>query len=405
MKYFTGYLLKFLIGVIDNLVPVNPNIWLFYITPATIWDANMQCVYTLARKKENIRCVICYHRPRVIPDLPDTLCLNFLSFAGFWNCLRAGVLFFDHASVPGISRRSRQCVNLWHGIPIKQIRFFCPQNFPAGYLKLQRRCTSWLIASSAVDRLAMIAGFQMKPQRVVVTGLPRNDLLVDVEPFIRALPYLKDEQKRLQTLLQGRKLILYAPTYRDSKSSRQDDFVRVSNEEKQYLSSILRKHDAVLGIREHVYATASVFSVMHESDRVVHLDPLNFTNINLLLRSVDILVTDYSSIWVDFLLLDRPVVGYCPDLASYTASHGFLYDFEKIFPGPIVKSLRATAECIDLLLGEPWRVPEKQKMVCNLFHKYRDGKSSERVIRHLENALPVSIDRRPGMDECLKYDD
>jgi len=381
IKYFLGYMAKFVVCMADCLVPKDPSLWLFYITPKTVWDANMQCIFALAREDNTLRCFICHHYPKSIPDLPQVPCLKLFSVAGLWHCFRAGVILFDHAVVPGISKRRRQCINLWHGVPIKRIRFFCPQNFPFGYLAQQRRATSWLIASSAVDRLAMIAGFQVQPQQVWTTGLPRNDLLTSIEPFVEALPYLKDEQKRLRQLLQGRKLILYAPTYRDPKTKEEKKSGSADASSQHYFSEILRKHNAVLGLREHVYSSTSDFSVMEEHGVIVHLSAEEFTNTNLLLQAVDVLITDYSSIWVDFLLLERPVIGYCPDFTSYAVEWGFIYDFKEVFPGPLVETLQEVAQKIDQVCTGSWTVPDKQKIICRMFHKYRDGKNSERVLR------------------------
>ena len=50
--------------------------------------------------------------------------------------------------------------------------------------------------------------------------------------------------------------------------------------------------------------------------------------VGLFLRKADILVTDYSGVWIDFLLLDRPIVSFCPDLVHYKENRGFLYDYK-----------------------------------------------------------------------------
>jgi len=208
-------LLKKLISILDILVPKKRGLWVFYITPRTSWDANMQCVYAQAKKKNTATCVVVYLNPLTIPSNLETTSVSFTSLKGFWCCLRSEIFFFDHALAPGITRFNRKNINLWHGIPIKNIRFFCKDSFFPGYLKHQSQHTSLLIASSAIDRLAMAASFQVSPEKVMVTGLPRNDILLGKESYMNLLPSLVVEHEKLKQLKNERLFVLYAPTYRD----------------------------------------------------------------------------------------------------------------------------------------------------------------------------------------------
>ncbi len=381
MIFFARTCIRLLLGIVDFFVPINKKIWLFYITPKTSWDANMQCVYALAWKKRGIRCVIVHYHPDSIPSLPNTPCFSFFTWLGLYHCMRAGVIYFDHALPPGITHYRRQCVNLWHGVPVKRIRFFCKENFSYGYLSWQSRNTTLLISSSDVDRLAMSACFQIDPGRVCVTGLPRNDILLGKEPFLESLPWLVDEYRQIIDIKKGRKLILYAPTYREQEEVEK----RVSGilgDDDKLLHAVLQKHNTLLGIRSHIFSSKKVFSSLYENGLAVDLSVRVFSNTNLLLNNVDILITDYSSIWVDYLLLDRSIIGFCPDLDNYIGQRGFLYDFLEIFPGTITRSIHELATEIDSLLGRPINeVPERQVAVRQFFHKHNDAHSTERVLK------------------------
>lgn len=391
MKYLLIRCIKFLLSILDLLIPRDKKLWAFYVTPNTSWDANMQCIYALSLQEKDVRCFLSFLPPTPPPDNIAGKSVSFLSLSGLWSTLRAGVIIFDHALPPGMTRYRRQCVNLWHGIPIKQIRFFCPENFPAGYLKQQSRNTTLLISSSKTDQLAMSAAFQIPPERVKITGLPRNDLLITPKPFLRVLPSLAEEDNKINELKRERKLILYAPTYRDKGM---ENFVRPFNDaETSELLTVLEKHNAVLGIRDHIFSSGSCSHSLQDNDLIIELPSSSYSNTNLLLASVDLLITDYSSIWVDYLLLKRPIIGFCPDLDDYLELRGFLYDFQSTFPGPLTRTTQELVQQLDTVLSRgKFTVPEKQRTLYRFFHQYCDGQNSKRVLKAIRsNPSPTPI--------------
>lgn len=107
-----------------------------------------------------------------------------------------------------------------------------------------------------------------------------------------------------------------------------------------------------------------------------------------LLAISDILITDYSSCYFDFLLLNRPVTFYAYDLEDYRSNdRGFYYDYEAITAGPIVRDVNHLIIEIEKYLRDPTKDADKRKKKCEMFHKYRDGKSCERTFRTVEKLL------------------
>lgn len=376
-------LLKSIISLVDFFIPKKAAFRIFYITPKIRWDANMQCVYAFVSKRPDVRCFICYYDEKDIPADYRDKCISFRSVSGFLTCLRAGVIFFDHALPPGMTNCRRKCINLWHGVPIKQIRYFREDDFPAGYLEQQSRNTSMLISSSRMDRVALSASFQIPPQRIVVTGLPRNDLLLAPEPFLAVLPHLQREADELKRLKGNRILILYAPTFRGD-SHHKEDALSISSEEEILLARVLKKFNAVLGVRAHLFAAQPQFPALSSAGLVVNLASDIFTNTNLLLNQVDLLVTDYSSIWVDFLLLNRPVLGLCPDRDEYGRERGFLYEFENIFPGKICETVHQLAVELEKKFAEGMVVSYNHVRLTRMFHAYGDGRNTGRVLAEVD---------------------
>ena len=94
----------------------------------------------------------------------------------------------------------------------------------------------------------------------------------------------------------------------------------------------------------------------------------------------DVLITDYSSSIFEYIYLNRPVVGFAPDLEEYKVKPGLIYDYETIFPGPIAKDWNSLKKLIEEALKDPSKYESIRKDRLALFHKFLDGNSTKRVI-------------------------
>ena len=121
-------------------------------------------------------------------------------------------------------------------------------------------------------------------------------------------------------------MVLYMPTWR--KTSSNDIF---SKDEFTKLNQSLKDNNAVLVVKNHPNTKPFNFKELG----VIYISNSPCNEVYVLIRNADILVTDYSSVWVDYLLLDRPIVSYCYDFDAYRKDPGFIYDYENIFPEKI----------------------------------------------------------------------
>jgi CDP-glycerol glycerophosphotransferase (TagB/SpsB family) len=208
-----------------------------------------------------------------------------------------------------------------------------------------------------------------------LTGLPRNDLLFSEEEQLSK--DLKEGLEWLDNQLNQRHMILYMPTYRDN-IDRNPTF---NGEEIEQLNSLLQSKNAVLGVKIHPNAPSIDFGSLP----VINLSESPCQEVGIFLRKADVLVTDYSSVWVDFLLLDRQIVSYCPDLLDYKENRGFLYDYKYIFPGKINETFDSFLKELRDSLSTP--IDEKQLRIKQLFHAFLDGKNSERVTNKILSSL------------------
>ena len=98
--------------------------------------------------------------------------------------------------------------------------------------------------------------------------------------------------------------------------------------------------------------------------------------------------SDYSSIWVDYLLLDRPIIFAIRDLADYENVHGLMVEpFEAWAPGELVTDMECLQSAIKTALSGADPFAGKRSFLTRLYHRYLDGNSSQRVIAAISNLL------------------
>src|SRR5690606_16822516 len=105
-----------------------------------------------------------------------------------------------------------------------------------------------------------------------------------------------------------------------------------SEDEAGWLNEFLRAEGTVLAIRGHSNVrSAEPYTAEWRSGNIINVSYV--PDANLLLRRTDVLITDYSSIYIDYLLLDRPIIHFVYDLEAYQRERGFLYDLKDAFAG------------------------------------------------------------------------
>ncbi|MDR5744500.1 CDP-glycerol glycerophosphotransferase family protein [Caballeronia sp. LZ029] len=238
------------------------------------------------------------------------------------------------AFLPG-RRRGRRVINVWHGVALKRIELLMEPRDDAqsrarrSLMARNARLYDALIASSPVDRVVNAQAFGLPFEKVHVTGLPRFDYLRTDWPLPRDL---RRQADALDSIVGGRRLVLYAPTFRETGNSPLDwmnDACIAS------IRALCRRMGLVFGLRPHPYEKRPLDTLCDGVD-IIDASAMRFAEAALLLRRADALIVDYSSIWVDFLATRKPILGLVPDYDRYCSEErGFVYTQESIFPGPL----------------------------------------------------------------------
>jgi len=363
--------IKFLM-VLDRIFPKNDNILLFPVKNKDQYKDNLRFLYELALKKSQFNCILlCYGKE--LWDVKNLVSFHSIRGILFW--LNARFVFIHHGTkdIPyaeSIDFTRRKLINLWHGITLKGIGF---TDTKSDEVKLKKEFKSYtsIISSSKLDQLAMQKSFGLPSERVWITGLPRNDVLIKKNTI---LPEdLLEEDKWLQEKLANQKMVLYMPTWRKSKQN-----PRFNKKESLRLDKILKENNCSLVVKNHPNAPPLIF----EGLEVIDISASPCKEVSILLRQADILITDYSSVWVDYLLLNRPIVSYCYDFDNYMEDPGFIYNYEHIFPEKI--NTNFDSFILDLDRAISGKISNRQNKLKNIFHNNIDGQNSERIYKKVQ---------------------
>ncbi|WP_187432923.1 CDP-glycerol glycerophosphotransferase family protein [Natronococcus pandeyae] len=269
------------------------------------------------------------------------------SLWGMWLNLRSQYAFVTHG-MPDVNRwcsGGATTVVLWHGVALKRIGWDYDYSEFRGVLAKGKT----IIKQNLIDRFdyvtvtsdAMIepfsSAFRMDPNRILVTGYPRNDVLTESPAESDPGPNVEDDDD-LRRRCVDETVLLYAPTKHWETDGNVVDQLELAELERQ-----MTEIDAHLLFKPH---PAEPFDLDGAERHRLSLVPEG-TDIYPLLKHVDVLITDYSSIYFDYLLVDNPIVFYPFDLDEYRSHRGFYLDYESVTPGPIATTFDGLLQGIE----------------------------------------------------------
>lgn len=285
---------------------------------------------------------------------------------------RAEYIFMDNEFLPMAYfnvRQNTKVVQLWHGTgTIKKFG----QHVNKGKLyKLEKRANrniDYVIVNSEATQKLYAECFSVDVNQVKVLGLPRTDILFSEAEKKRRRQHLLNEFPELV----GKKLILYAPTFRDQDVKHPKMCLDVKKMEKEL------PEDYIIGLRLHPFVAANFH--LYEIDKRV-IDFSQYSNLNTLLMATDILITDYSSIIFEYCVFQKPMIFFAYDLDEFSNyGRGFYRDYKSYVPGPVVS---CTEEIIQVIKNRDW----KKKLWKPFFeeaYKYTDGNSTIRIANFIK---------------------
>ncbi len=294
-----------------------------------------------------------------------------------WRVSRADVLvtqnsehqfLYDLDLPPGV-----RFIQLWHGAgafkAVKYSRVGKPTG-PNPYWRKHKNYTH-VIVSSQHDVPFYAEAFSIPESRIVPTGIPRQDVFFDERRRTAGLA----AAHRAYPQTEGKFTILFAPTYRGSAVRARYDLDKLDY---PALHALCVEKDAVCIVRMHPAVHHPIGIPDELRDRLLER-PAGPVDVRDLSFAVDLLITDYSSIMLDYVLLRRPMLFYAYDLDEYIGGRDFYEPYETFVPGRIVRTFE---DLLDAIRRDEYDLHKVEPFIERHF-AHTDGRATDRVIDQL----------------------
>ena len=265
-------------------------------------------------------------------------------YRGVYYFLTSKYFFYSFGKYPIKPAPNQMVVNLWHGMPLKKIG-----NLEVGMEEIDYNFFTKLVSSSALFTPIMKAAFKAEDNQILLVGNIRNDEL-----------FKKEKEKN----------IIWMPTYRNSNNyhdSQEALIFSLGEEDFSKIQQILSKHDYQLYIKLHPLEESRLHVQMNHSNIHLLTEEIiseQYDTLYTFLGTTSALITDYSSVFLDYYLLNRPVVFTINDYEEYKEKRGFVFeDVKSLMVGSVIRDSHDLLEFLESVMkSEDSYIEERTKV-------------------------------------------
>ncbi|MCY8099323.1 glycosyltransferase [Bacillus haynesii] len=293
-----------------------------------------------------------------------------------------------------VKRDEQIYINTWHGTPLKTLGLDIKNRGMSTHKNIQRNLlhSDYLISPNQFTYEKLLKShdiYEIYAGKVADIGYPRTDLTLETNG---------EEVRKTLNIPLDKKVILYAPTWRGTVGKENDTSQVLLDEVMDIQKSM--GDDYIVLLKSH-YFTFEYF----KKNKLDHLCVPNWYDTNKLLAAVDILITDYSSIFFDFLPLKKPVLFYMIDHQEYEAERGFYLDINNL-PGPVCESLNELIDKLQNIHILKKEFSEQYDKYLEEFCYNDDGQASKRLVEMIfkkqnqEQLISTETDKQKLLFYC-----
>ncbi len=287
----------------------------------------------------HLKCVWAFRDPSEV-QLDGCRIIKIDSWEYFKTALKAKYWITNVNIERGLTfkKKGTKYLNTWHGVSFNTVGNGVPGRHDYNCLNVDFYCYE-----SDYHKAIIMRDFVVREESMLPSGLPRNDELYTVTP-----EEILGLKKKLG-LPEDKKLILYAPTWRDSEDMGKDYVLAPPIDFKKWEKELGNEYIVLL--RTHHFTT----KLMNVEFNSFVRDFSNHPRINDLFKVSDLIISDYSACIADFSILERPVVCFAYDLEEYSKKRGLYVDLDKVMPSGVkhtedevlehIKSMNYAEEC------------------------------------------------------------
>ncbi|MCI0130562.1 CDP-glycerol glycerophosphotransferase family protein [Vagococcus sp. CY53-2] len=284
-----------------------------------------------------------------------------------------------------VKKNEQVYINTWHGTPLKYMGFDIPGN-PNHSQNVLRNflMADYILSPNAHTSDIFIKSYKLEgiyPGKILEGGYPRIDFTLHSNKAD-----VINKIENYGVTLTGKKIILFCPTWKgQSVHKATDDIDQIVEETLQLANQFEDEYDVL--VKVHPFIADKVLKDGRINQHLVS----NLIDANEVLAITDILVTDYSSIFFDYLVTNKPIIFYAWDRDLYQINRG-MYLEESELPGPTAETLRDLFDCINHVEESHKEYQKVYKSLAKKMVPYDDGKVTEKYIaRIFENIKTKDI--------------
>lgn len=372
-----------MVYLLEYLVPRKKNLWIIGDRYGLKYSDNSRAVYEYVISHESDIKIVWITRNKKVYDYIKSKGGRVAyanSLYGVYIALRAGWVIVD-VSTQDVNRyfiNGAKIVNLTHGVPIKNAGYADLDRLPSKYVKWYMKffpfrnefLANYVISTASFFDPYWPLEFNNRKIKIWTIGYPRNDIFFQMNQEDKIISRIKLEYPNAL-------IVIYLPTFRGDGSSfapfeqfefNVDEFV-----------ACLERNNLVFLIKAHPGQKSSL--AFRKYNRIIELKDTPLMNANTLLNKADVLVTDYSGAYYDYLCLRRPVILAPFDYDDYVCNSRTLYvDYFNDIVGIKAYSWK---ELIRIFDQKMYFVPSDN--IIQKYNKYLDANSAKRVVQNIKS--------------------
>ncbi|WNF37328.1 CDP-glycerol glycerophosphotransferase family protein [Bacillaceae bacterium IKA-2] len=369
--------------ILVGILPKQEKVIVFESFLGKQYSCNPRAIYEYIT--ENYPDYQCYwsYDPRYVDNFTGYNLNLVKRFSVKWLLIMPSAKYWvSNSRLPAWTPKPAKTIYLqtWHGTPLKKLgvdieEIVMPGTTTEKYKKnfiMESSRWDYLISPNKYSSEIFRGAFRFNKQ-MIESGYPRNDFLYTFKPADVA------KIRKQLSIPTDKKVILYAPTWRDNEYHSKGKYKFSLTLDLQALKRQVGDEYIVL-LRLH-YLISDNLDLSEYKGFVI--DASNHSDIRELYIISDLLITDYSSVFFDYANLNRPMIFYVYDIDSYRDQlRGFYFDFEKEAPGPLVKTTTEVISAIKKISDSNNKnlVPE---LFLRKFTALEDGHAAKRVVEKL----------------------
>ena len=387
--------LRWLFLLLDNFIPKNKNKITFMSCPDFSDNAKEYYEYLYNNHKEEFDIVWLYNDINSnMQNFVETKSYFARSLKGIWQLLTSKYIVNTVLTTMVYNPKKHVILQLWHGMPLKTLGYIEKNIEEIIFEKYKKYGKySYFFVSSDIFKLSMISCFYMNPNNIFITGQAKTDCILTNKN--------KEKIENILDIKKYSKVVIYAPTYkeslRNSKREINKDFNNIfycDDYSQQEFFGVLEKNNILLIIKPHpleenFYKKYTATGALdHPNIKIFYDCDMKKNDVYFydFFKFADLMITDFSSIAIDYLISEKPVIFMNSLSEEYSKNRGFILEdnYELLMPGAKVSTFKQLISAMeDALTIDSWKKERTEKIP--LLHKYLDSNSANRIFNVMKN--------------------